>query len=36
MRDARLYESLTESLKNVQKLLADLRAQPQKYLRIKM
>lgn len=36
MRDQQLYESLNESLKNIQKLLEDLKANPQKYLRYKL
>jgi hypothetical protein len=36
LKNPRLYESLTGSLKNVQELLRDLREHPQKYLRYKL
>lgn len=36
MRDRQLYDSLIGSLRSIQKLLADLRAHPQSYLRVKM
>jgi phospholipid/cholesterol/gamma-HCH transport system substrate-binding protein len=36
MRDQQLYESLNESLQNMRKLLEDLKAHPQKYLRYKL